>query len=355
MLVIIPTYKRLDSLYWVLYSLMNCDLPAIDKTPRLAIVNNFPPYARECEKVVENIKTIHQNSKQWEWILINRIESLLPINNWYSAINDLAIENEIVFLHGDDDLFIKSSIKNRYDAIINSDADILVSEYYGGLTFIREKCHLSSALQNSNSQFPISDSKTNWYSSPFISAVVLKKGDIFLASLALTNKWIEDQNWAPYAYTSLMIPFYLPLASKYLGGKIIYSKRQFVLRGTSLSDRINSPYGVPSWNSGFIDIFKYGILNNCALSNIIELAKYRRSTLEFINDWYLTFYLDKRIPSDLRRLTLKNIPFKMNYWQILKGIKKILAFKFRLTALSIRLDILFNKKVSMIEDLLNEI
>lgn len=356
MLVIIPTFKRLESLKWVIISLLNSRLPLLDSKPRLVVLNNYPPNSYAVEELVKKIFNEHSKSEDWQLLFKHRQQTLIPVINWYSAINEFAMSEEIVFLHGDDDLFFKNDLKERYEIIVQNKADILVSEFHGGITFIDEnKFHTKNYDELiSYKEKPIIN-KEKFVSSPFISAQVLKKSSYFDRAFQLCNNWIIEQNWADFKQTSLMLPFYLPIAIEFLGGKVISTQKKYVLRGTSLLDRTNSPYGVPTWNSGYVALFTQGVLSNSDLSKIDDLDKARISNMYFVNTWFYTFFFDKRIDKSELKQTLKKIKINKNWRARLLSVKMLVADSFRLTAFRVRLQIMLKRNIYPISKLVNEI
>lgn len=356
MLVIIPTFKRLESLKWVIISLLNAKLPLLKSKPRLVVLNNYPPNSFAVEELVNKIFDEHSKSEDWQLLFKHRQKTVPPVVNWYSAINEFAMSEEIVFLHGDDDLFLRNDLKERYEIIVQNKADIFVSNFHGGLTFIDEnKFHTKNYEELINYKEIPSLNNEKFISSPFISAQVIKKSSYFDRAYQLCHDWINQLNWADFKQTSLMLPFYLPIAIEFLGGKVISTQKKYVLRGTSLLDRTNSPYGVPTWNSGYVALFTQGVLTNSDLSKVESLDKARISNMHFVNTWFYTFFFDKRINKYELKATLQRIKINKNLQARLVSIKMLVANFFRLIAFRVRLEVLLKKNIYQISKLINEI
>lgn len=133
MLIVIPTYRRLDCLRWTLLSLMQAKLPPIrNERFLICIANNHPGSQDQTHAVVNEIRTQFAHLP-WDWQFLNREHTLPPIDNWYSAIQDIAEKDEVVFLQGDDDLFTYWSIADRYVECVQSGADLLLTRSLYGL------------------------------------------------------------------------------------------------------------------------------------------------------------------------------------------------------------------------------
>lgn len=359
MLVVIPTYKRLNTLPWVIKSLLNCTIPKLEEKPRLAIVNNFPSNVAELDHLINKIRVDYKNSEKWEWIKIDRKESLNPIDNWYNAIFELASDNEIVFLHGDDDLFLKDSIEKRYEVFNHQDYNLLLSKAFGGFTFFEDNNahivgdHTSLGLDESISEITFSNFKN--FAPVFIGNNTYKNNlnfrDIYNeAQKLLLNK----QGWIPYNMRTLMMPYYLPLM--YLQNNLSVGglNKICVIRGTSLKDKLNAPFGVPGWNSGFLGLLAYDLLNNEPFRKIASLEHNRKEQLRMAKSWYLTFFMDKRIPKELRITALKNISIDVSFKDLKTSFLMLIKELFGLSNLKIRYDKLRKKNLVNLNEFIQQ-
>jgi len=328
MLVIIPTFKRLDSLKWVVKSLLRANLPDLTEKPRLYLVNNFPPNNVLIKDFFNEIVDSYSGADRWHIGLLQRENTLLPIDNWYSAIHDLSKENEIVFLHGDDDLFCQNDLRDRYNALNNENGDIFISPFFDGLTFIDSEYVQIDNFPDKfsrNKKFSyIVDRKKFFYTTPFISAQVFRFNNLFRESFQLCKNWIDAQEWAPYSQTSLMLPYYLPIAINFLNGKVLFTDQKFIIRGSNFEEAIKAPFTVPGWNSGFLHFFALDILRNRDLGKIVELNPHRNEIESYISEWYFTFFFDNRLSKNLVLKTLLKVKIKVNFYGFLKSLKLVI-------------------------------
>ena len=310
MLVVIPTYKRIESLKWVLLSLLQAEIPKTKYDCCICLLNNYPPARQEIEELVCEIKASVDNSKLWIWKLVHREKTIPAIENWYSGIDEIAKDGEIVFLHGDDDLFLPWSLTSRCNAILDQDADLLLSKSIHGLVFLPDKKSIyirgnfiDSRNENRKSTHLTWKEIASW-GPAFIGNHCYRNTKKYRDALSLCYQGCDDLSWLDWNTRTLMIPYYLPFAIKFIEGKLACLNASCVIRGSSLKEKLNSPFGVPGWNSGFLGLTAYLILNNKDLSANIDLNETRIGLSEFASSWYFTFFIDNRIAKDKLQKTL---------------------------------------------------
>jgi hypothetical protein len=277
----------------------------------------------------------------WEWLVIDRERTLDPIENWYSAIGAVARENEVVFLHGDDDLFTPWGLIERYERLTASESDMLLSRSSYGLIFLAQRDDLVHLPE---------DAVPVWKPDPAVEQLELAEltdwGPAFLGNhtyryssgfrnaLRKGFEWCNDQDWLDRNTRTLMLPYYLPFAIKLVGGSVIGYDQVCVIRGCGIEERLVSPFGVAGWNPGFLALCAYGVLNNSELCNNSELNRARREMLEMTISWFFTFYVDRRIPSRMRSETCYRIRIPRGAFLtrgLLQGIRRIVFQWFGLT------------------------
>lgn len=311
MLVVIPTFNRIDQLRWVLLSLIQAELPDASERFLICVANNHPPSQINVNKVLEEIKS-KSDCNLWQWCLLNREKTLYPAENCYSAIIGLVDKNEVVFLHGDDDLFLPWSFSDRYKAITESSADMLLSESEHRLVFLpdKESVYYPGSLPTRREKLVVNEigwSDITGWGPAFIGNHCYRYTEQFRQALTLCFEWCHEQDWLDWNTRTLMLPYYLPFAVKHVGGKLVGIKQKCVIRGTGLAEMLKAPFGVPGWNSGFISLCAYGVLTNKDLGPNVELESARLELARMASDWFCTFFFDKRLPNRIVKETLRRI------------------------------------------------
>jgi len=329
MLIVIPTYKRNHSLNWVLQSLVQCRTESIDEPIRVLIVNNYPPAKDEIKTIVGEF-THH---KQFEWDALCREKTLPPVENWYSAILQKALPDEVVLLHGDDDILCPWGIEERYHAITCSDVDILLTRSRGCIVFLADplfavvKGKLPHKEMGSN-KTAISLGEINTWGPAFIGNHCYRNTKRWREALCASFNWCHQQDWLDWNTRTLMLPFYLPFAAKLVGCNIVGLNQACVIRGISLEENTQSPYGSPTWNSGILAVCAYGVLSEKPLGELSELEPARIELKNMALQWLVTLWFDPRIPASIRRKTLRRIrlPLSMGaVFQVSKGLRLLIG------------------------------
>lgn len=326
MLVILPSFKRIDSIYWVILTILDAELPKLTDKPRLLIVNNYPPNTSEINRIISEIKNENTNSLNWEIIILHRKTTLPPVDNWYSTVFEFAQENEVVFFVGDDDPLYKKSICSRYNQLLENKADFILGRISHGLTFFN------------NCRYFVFDKETHLYSEKITvlsanaiwdwTAIHLSNhcfifNKTFKDSYELAVKWCDSQQYATEYNRRLFITFFIPLAICYNNGKVIGFDSLVLYRGKAFEDVRTSKFGIASWNLGYISkIAELTIRLNPELNNNPSLRKLSAHFSDQFDKWYIPILFDKRISrTDLNTIKkLSNFsPFRISFKNILKG------------------------------------
>lgn len=332
MLVVIPTYKRNYCLHWVLQSIVQCHVDAVPEKIRVLIVNNYPPAAKEIRGIVSQF---HKYSR-FEWDILYRKISLAPVDNWYSAITEMALPDEVVYLHGDDDIFLPWALQDRFLAIKRCDADMLLSRWQSRIVFDEESNNVLIEYERSIiEKRPINrDPKevtlgdVDHWGSAFISGHVYRFTEHWRNALALCFKWANSQEWLDNNTNTLMIPYYLPIAIKLLGGKLFGLDTVCVLRGAERQELNRAPFGVPGWNSGFLAMAAYQILCNSELGMEPLLNASRAANRKMAIQWLPTLFFDKNINKVARKKMLSMAKLTITVGDltgILRGLRIIIG------------------------------
>lgn len=300
MLIILPTFKRIETVYWVIISIINNDLPALDEKPRLLIVNNYPPNKEAIENLVDSIqKKYPEKAALWEWIQLHRKETLTPVANWYSALEEFAKQDEVAFFVGDDDPLPKWSIKVRYEQLVLNKADFVSGWLCSGIFFYQNgtKLHFEGETPqlSKHTKTEIIDYSNVWgWPTVHLSNHCFVYNDTFKKSLAMVYDWFESQPEIGDFNRTLFITFYVPLALLVNNAKLIGVEEIVVYRGQSVEEIIESKFGIRSWNLGFISMLCYDVMQTF-LPNEKGLIGVKNHFIETYKRWYLTTFFDPRI------------------------------------------------------------
>ena len=295
MLIVIPTYKRNECLHWVLQSVAQSCVDEIPEKIRVLVVNNYPPAANEIKDIVEGFKKY----TKFSWDILYREKTLIPIENWYSAIFDNALPNEVVFINSDDDLLLPLSLKSRYFEILKNKAEILLG-MLGPNIFFSEGgnkifCEAKPIIENIYQVKRVNYSNILEYAPQHLS------NHCYLNTIELRNaydlafSWCEELTWLDRHNRTIFLPLYLPLALLLLGGVVIGLNLQTIWRGRDIDEIKISSFGVNGWNHGFIHGVVLIVLNNDQLKNIHELNSIRSESRDQYSKWFLTYLVDSRL------------------------------------------------------------
>lgn len=312
MLIIIPSYRRTDILAWVVKSVIACDLSMIAERKLVVIVNNDPGSRDVVDKILDDIA----DSGEIMCHAIHRTESIPAIDSWYSAIADLALDGEAVFLLGDDDLMLPWGLRNRYFEIVRSNADMLLSDFVDRIYFFERGTRYWMP-----GMFPEEDreqeSACPWEFFPakhpeasFMSNHCYRNTPAFRRGLALAFSWTDSQTWLERKVRLSMLPFYLPYAIAIGGGRVYSYAAKCVIRGAVADEAIVSSYtdggSIASYNLCAFDVFANRALPQYD-ENMAKVCSLFRPTI--ITN-FLTILLDKDISRKALMTTFRHAGLK---------------------------------------------
>jgi hypothetical protein len=260
--------------------------------------------------LVDSVQKEYDSHQRWQVDLVRRPKTLDAIENWYSAIREHAILNEMVVLSGDDDLFTPWGLVHRHQALDASGADMMVTRCCSGLFYVdSERCVLSGGLPKNRSY--IDPVELDWsciigWGTPFIGNHVYRWTETLTRALACAFEWCHKQEWLDENTRTLMLPYYLPFAVKYVGGRLYGLGSTCAIRGMSLAERSESRYS-RGWNSLFLNLCVYGVLTSPPLDSIAGLDGVRDENLRVACRGYASFFLDDRISRSARRDTFARV------------------------------------------------
>jgi hypothetical protein len=266
MVVLLPSYKRTDILPLVIRSVVACDITDIDERIVLLVVNNYFPN----KEIVNSIIKDCEFPKEIKCKVIHRKEAKVPIESWFSAIFTVAQEDEVVCLLGDDDILMPWGLKNRYRQITESNADMLLTDYYDHIFFFDKgkQYRLDGDLSNFSSQEIV---PVDWEYMPkehpnasFMSNHCYRNTKHFRLGYETTMTWSRAQSWAPLEIASGNCPFYMAYAIKSVGGSVMAANEKNVLRGSVVEEALIQDYA-DGGNSAFYALLIYNTFNNSEL------------------------------------------------------------------------------------------
>lgn len=266
MLILIPTYNRISMLRWVLKSVAQNN-PCREKV-KVVVVNNHPPSKEVVERILEEFK----DNENIEWVLLNRETSMTHVKNWYSAIDAKAAEDEAVLMLGDDDIMLQWGMHERFEAIVNSNADMLLTNYVDRLYYYKDSN--SYWLSCSFPQYSPSPAQAcEWSFAPgehpeasFISNHTYRYTQKFKEGLRLAFQWCEHQSWLEERERMGMLPLYLPYAISLVGGKVVSLDKACVIRGAIVPDVYKEEYA-GGGSTGLLLLCAYDTFSNKSIEH----------------------------------------------------------------------------------------
>lgn len=297
MIVLIPSYKRTEILHWVIRSVVDCNTRGIDERILILVVNNYFPN----RQIVDSIVSEFNFENNFECKVIHREEAIPAIESWFSAIFTTAHEDEVVCLLGDDDILLPWGLKNRYHQISQSQADMLLSDFYQRLYFFQhgKKCWLDCETPTP----PVVDlPAVPWDYLPakhpeasFMSNHCYRNTESFRRGFETAMRWCQAQDWVPFEFATGNSPFYMAYAIKSSGGKVVALHEKDVLRGSIADEAMFQEYA-DGGNTAFYCLLIYDTFANKALHADLQVFDelriiYRRAFL----GGFLSIINNKRI------------------------------------------------------------
>lgn len=296
------------------------------------MVNNYPPAADEIARVVGKFAEY----TRFDWQIIFREKTLIPVESWYSAISENALPDEVVFLHGDDDIFCPDALVDRYNAIVASNADMLLSRALSRIIFDFDKACVLLDM----SEYPVSGVGRNRPTANLTIADVIKWGPAFIGSHTYRNtkkfqqaldkcfEWCNSQSFLDWNTRTLMLPFYLPTSVLHVEGQVSGLDEVCVLRGGDKNELNASRFGVPGWNSGFLTLAALDVFKNTELLGYKELDSTRRKLRRMAIQWFATYYFDNSIPKEKLNTLIRKTELGLgvsDFFDLANGVRLVVG------------------------------
>lgn len=274
MIVLIPSYKRIDILNIVIRSVLDCDTKGIDERILILIANNFFPNKQVIDSIASNF--IFKNN--FEYKIIHREKTIPAIENWFSAIFSTAKEDEVICLLGDDDILMPWGLANRYHQIRHSQADMLLSDFYQRLYFFEGgkkcwlDCEMPSPPDTDISAVPWEYLPANHPEASFMSNHCYRNTESFRRGFECAMIWCRTQEWVPVELATGNCPFYLAYAIKSSGGKVVALHEKDVLRGSLADEAMSQDYS-DGGNTSFYCLLIYNTFSNATLHHNLNIFR----------------------------------------------------------------------------------
>ena len=310
LIVLIPTFKRPATLYWSLKSVLTQQFEQVNLMKSIYILNNDPDTKVEVDLVVNNLLEEFSNH-EFDLVKISQGDLTLPtIKKIYSFIHSISDPNDIVIIHGDDDIMLDNTLYNRFKAAVNSNECVTISKAIGTCYFINNKdgIFIDSIKTNISKStkiefFKAINSDLTDYSIPFFSVYNHKIGHDFWEIYKQAIFWADELPFLPNIKYPF-VPFFIGL-SAYLNNHLSTSNSVVVIRGQYIrNNRILPPSVITEYaNTGIIMLTGLAILRNSTLINNKDYDKIRFEFEKNANDFLLqTFF--KRDGMSLKELKL---------------------------------------------------
>jgi hypothetical protein len=235
-------------------------------------------------------------------MFLARTPAMDPALSWYGAILDHAVEQECVFLHGDDDLVLPGGFYARLKALESSSASILISKHLGRLVYAgTDAFHaqpLRTIVPGEVTGLQLGDALLA--NAPFIGNNAYRFTPAFRRTLETTLALTEQQTWLPARERTIMLPLYLPLVALHLGEAVAGLDQCCEMRGMSREDVIAWPFRPAHWNNGYLYGTVLDFLNLPALAGNPGLDGERDHHRRLCAQCFHTTVGDTRIPQPLR-------------------------------------------------------
>lgn len=310
MIVLIPSYKRIQILSSVIKSVLQARADKINERILILVVNNYFPNKVKIESIISKIKFEGKFSVG----TIHRKKTLPSVVNWYTAIFDNARENEVVALLGDDDLLLPWGLEERFKLINDQKADLLIANFYQRIYFSNhgKECLLISetlkkpVMQKVDYSLSWNPQKSKDHQrGSFISNHIYRNTKKLKDGYKKAYSWCSDQNWIPFTYSSGNLPFYMTLSIQDVGGKIINFNQKSVIRGALLEETLyqDNHDGI---STEMLSLLLYNTLNNKKiLSDLYRFKSLRKTYLKNINRGLYNLFINQSLTSEMFFKTLR--------------------------------------------------
>lgn len=306
MIILLPSYKRTSILSLVIDSILLCETDGIEERICIVIVNNYYPN----KSIIEDIVSEKSFRGQFSYKIIHREVTLPAVESWFAAIFESAAENEVVFLHGDDDLMLPWGLKNRFQAISSTNADMLISDFYQRVYFSDDGKQY--ALISDEPICRITDSRlTEWQfcanhhpRASFISNHCFRNTSLLKSAFETAILWSKTQDWVPYAFATGSLPLYMSFAVHHCGGKVVDLSTKCVLRGALVSETTSREYA-DGCSTAFYSLLLYQIFNSCKVhEDAYIIDSHKKIYLESIRANIISLLIDRPTSWSVIRETL---------------------------------------------------
>jgi hypothetical protein len=277
------------------------------------VVNNHPPSRENVDGIVAGFA----GSSSIACRAYHRRETIAPVDSWFGAIAEFAAENEAVFLLGDDDLMLPWGLQDRYRELMESQADMLLSDFASRIYFFDggHKYWMTTPLptetQQEKSAIPWDFLPADHPEASFMSNHCYRYTVKFRRGLELAFAWCDSQGWLARGTRTGMLPFYLPYTITLTGGRVLSLRSQCVIRGASVQEAVRSAYA-DGGNEAFYNLCAYDVFANRTLPLYTErlslvCARFRQRIIRH----FLTMVLDKSITLEMLENTFRHSGLKL--------------------------------------------
>jgi len=256
--VCLPTYRRAGALVWSLGSVLaqRLDGLTLDAPPRLVVLNNDRdrgPVDQAVETAVRELGT-----RGWELRVVHRDPPMDPALSWYEGMRAYGHEGGVVFLHGDDDLMVRDSLRVRARELAASDADVLVSQTLERHLAFEGADGARAWVDGDGPLAPAADVPA----APLAMSALHRYGFAFIGNVIYRHR---PQLWARYeavvarlrrlpvggAQQLAMLPYFLTMEACRHGAAAAVESRCEV-RGHNIDEIVGVRFGHSNWQPGVL-------------------------------------------------------------------------------------------------------
>lgn len=293
LIILIPTFKRPDTLYWSLKSVISQKFYGNNLSKSIHILNNDPFTAAKVDFIVAKLLAEYNNHEFNDIVISQGNTSLPAIKNIYTFLDKITENEDIAIIHGDDDIMLPDTLLERYNAAVTSDKIVTIAKAIGTCYFFENKkgIFLDSVIHKliKHNEVNFKNAKftdlTN-YSIPFFSVYNYRISDGFWKIYNQAIAWADEQQ-LPTQVKYPFVPFYIGLSS-FLNKKLGCSNSNIVIRGQYLKNNVILPSSVITEyaNTGVIMLTGLSVLNNLSLKDNPDFdnlrSEFRNNSLNFL-------------------------------------------------------------------------